>query len=411
MAGISVPVIVHLWNLRRGKVLRIGSIALLTESSRRLAWSRRITQWWLLILRCLLLLFLALLLAHPYWSRRVVSGKGWVLTSGSAGPYFMLVDSLLKAGYERHELEDSGNYWVGFSRADKSAPAEMPFYVFTPGLASRFAGERPVTGRAVHWYSYAPVDSASRWIQAAWTHSGDSIQVLEGSSRSTGTSWQRRVVPGRGVEYEGIKVDTGVLRYRIYADGAYRADGKYVQAALRALRQMTGRPMEEGDGGWLFWLSAKPLPAITGYRYIWRYAQGKERVLKTWMSGIHLTKEITGATAGEAVWKDGYGRGVLTREGQVYTFYSRLDANWGDLVWSGRLPVLLQGLFGEERADRDRRLLDPRQVAPVETGAMAGSREAGSEVVSDLRPAVWVIVFLLFFLERIKAFADGKGKA
>ena len=51
MAAISVPVAVHLWNDRRGKVLRIGSVALLSGVTKRLAWSRRITQWWLLLLR------------------------------------------------------------------------------------------------------------------------------------------------------------------------------------------------------------------------------------------------------------------------------------------------------------------------------------------------------------------------
>jgi hypothetical protein len=44
-AAISVPVAVHLWNDRRGKVLLIGSVALLSGVNKRMAWSRRITQW------------------------------------------------------------------------------------------------------------------------------------------------------------------------------------------------------------------------------------------------------------------------------------------------------------------------------------------------------------------------------
>ncbi|HXO78162.1 MAG TPA: BatA domain-containing protein, partial [Puia sp.] len=67
MAGIVLPVVVHFWNDRRGKVLRIGSISLLEGASQRKAWSRRISDWWLLLLRCLLLMALPMLLAGPYW--------------------------------------------------------------------------------------------------------------------------------------------------------------------------------------------------------------------------------------------------------------------------------------------------------------------------------------------------------
>ena len=76
MAGIAIPVIVHLWNLRRGKVLKIGSVALLTEASRRLAWSRRITQWWLLVVRCLLLAALAFFAGRAVLGEAGCRGEG-----------------------------------------------------------------------------------------------------------------------------------------------------------------------------------------------------------------------------------------------------------------------------------------------------------------------------------------------
>src|ERR1700743_2208900 len=102
MSGILVPVLVHLWNDRRGKVLRIGSVALLAGASKRMAWRRRISEWWLLVMRGLLLMALALLLAGPYWQRSP-GGKGWVLTGSAAvGPYRGMIDSLVAAGYEQH---------------------------------------------------------------------------------------------------------------------------------------------------------------------------------------------------------------------------------------------------------------------------------------------------------------------
>ena len=325
-----------------------------------------------------------------------------------------MVDSLVKAGYERHVLADSENYWAGFRAADKMAPAGLPFFVFTTGLESRFSGMRPYTGRDVHWYTYAPADSVSRWVQSAWLYSADSIEVVEGVSRGTGTYFEHRRVSAGSRAYGDLKVDTAVLRFRIYADGAYRADGRYVLAAIKALRKVTGKRLEEGDGGWLFWLSAKPVAGAAGYAHIWKYAEGKEVAVDTWMGDVRLMKEIVGEEgSGTPVWRDGYGRGILARDGKVFSFYSRLDVNWGDLVWSRRWPILLAGLMVDDTviAGRDRRMLDLRQVEPVKLGVTGERAVTGGMQGTDWRPGIWVIVFLLFFLERVIAFKNGTGKA
>ena len=240
MSGIVVPVLVHLWNDRRGKVLRIGSVALLAGASTRMAWRRRISDWWLLILRCLLLMALALLLAGPYWQRRP-GGKGWVLTAAfdasTDGAYRGMIDSLVGVGYERHVLRDSLDYWKGFRIADREAPTGLSFYVITPGLVSRFSGIRPVTTRDVHWYTYAIGDSVARWEQRRWIFGKDSMVVLNGSSRATGTSWERKKAALAG------PVDTTVFRYR-----AYGTDAKFIVAAMKALAKVTERPIAEGNG-------------------------------------------------------------------------------------------------------------------------------------------------------------------
>ena len=404
MAAISVPVAVHLWNDRRGKVLRIGSVALLSGASKRLAWSRRITQWWLLLLRCLLLVVLAFLLAGLYWTRLAREGKGWVLVEGDGGPFVPVIDSLVKAGYEPHALGGGGNNWAGFREADSMALPGRSFYIFSTGLAGRFCGERPSTERDVHWDVYAPADSVTHWVQRAWLTSADSAMVLEGSSRATGTVWNRRVV---AIGQAGLKVDTAAIRVRIVADGAFAADGKYVEAAVKALRRVTGRRIVFGDGGWLFWLSDRPI-AGEGYERVWCYAQGTVIPVDTRMEGVRLTKEIAVVPAGASVWTDGYGRGVLQREGKIFRFFSRLDPNWGDLVWSSRLPVLLEGLMirNEDAGVWDRRVLDVEQIRPAKRVGV--HREAAVERV-DLRPALWMLALLLFLLERIKANQYGKA--
>ena len=444
-AAIAFPVILHLWNDRRGKVLRIGSIAMLAGASQRMSWSRRLSQWWLLLLRCLLLLALAVLLAGPYWRHAAGAGKGWVLEVGPRGDgagaadgagadavYRPLIDSLVKAGYERHLLEDSLNYWDGFRVADRQAPAGVPFYIFTTALAGRFSGERPLTDRVVHWYTYAPMDSVHHWIQRAWSYGSDSIRLLTGSSRSTGTFYRREsVAAGSPLS---VPVDTAVLRVTIYTDPAYQEDGRYIAAAVRALQTFTRRRIQlsvgggMGGGDWLFWLSARPLPlSLRGtFKHVLQYEQGKDSVVDTRVEGIELMKEVDGAAASLAersaagqtpVWRDGYGRGVLSREandnGGFYHFYSRFDPNWNGLVWSRRFPVLFERLiFGEDAGvpAEDRRVLDPGQMVPVRGGEVVRPAVEERKAI-DLAPLLWVLILLLFILERVVSFSTTPVKA
>ena len=410
MAGIVVPVAVHFWNDRRGKVLRIGSIVFLEGASQQMAWSRRLSQWWLLLVRCGLVMALALLLAGPYWVRRDSGKKGWVLVDSTAMTFYGgRVDSLVKAGWERHVLEGA-DYWRAFRGADRMAPGGMEFYIFSSGLAGRFVGGRPVTNRMVHWEICAPKDSVYQWTEKAWSVTTDSARVVTGVSRGTGSIFQFETVE--------MKADTGVLYYTIYTDDVYKQDGRYLAAALRAVQEFTHRRLRPGPGGWLFWLSSKPLPVGTGFSAIWQYGVGKEKKVDTWMEGVGLNKEIAGPEdGGEVVWKDGYGRGVLVRDSSTFHFYSRLDPDWGGLVWSRQFPVLLaRMLFGSVGpGERDLRMIDAAQVAPVfragrveSAGGFLGTeiegvKDPGASMgtgVIDLGPASWILIFLLFTLER-----------
>jgi hypothetical protein len=402
-AAVVVPVILHMWNDRRGKVLRIGSVALLAEGVQRMAWRRRVSQWLLLLVRCLLLVAVAMLLARPRFDFGV-RVKGWVLTAFQDG---RVEDSLVKAGWERHIFQDTNNYWEGFRLADRMAPAGVAFYVLTPGLARRFVGEKPVTDREIRWDVAPPGDSVNRWTEAAWMISGDSVRVLEGFSRATGCWFNTKTASAPA---GGVVVDTSVYRVAIFADAAYQQDGRYVKAAVMALRDFSSRRIEimEGIGNkadWLFWLSDRSLPDIQEYGHVFQYMSGKD-------SG-----------SGEVIWRDGYGRGVLVREGEKYGFFGRLSPDWNGLVWSADLPIWLERVFfarhgrafAETSADKDLRMLDPQQIVPLRGEAdrdLAGLRGMGGEGHGG--PAtdggaeaflLWIVIFL-FILERI--LANGK---
>jgi hypothetical protein len=471
MAGIAAPVLLHLWNDRQGKVLPVGSVALLERRSPRQRWSRRLSEWWLLLLRCLLLMALALLLAGPSWRSGPGGKAGWILEEGAgahagAGPadidrwYKPLIDSLLKAGYERRVWDGSPagaawdgapagaamgvgerSYWDGFRAADKAAPGGMPFYVFTTGWASRFQGSRPSTDRPVHWYIYTPTDSVSRWIGGAWLSSPDSIRIAEGSSGPTGSSYSYRMAPAGRLPVSPdsqppVTVDTAVVRIAIYADPDHMHDSRYLAAAVRALEEFSRRRIELRISGtmpgkkvdWLFWLSPQPIPAGDRAKHVLQYEPGRAVPVDTRVQGVDIGKEISADRDYETIWKDGYGRTLLglerTEHGEVYHFFSRFDPEWNGLVWSRSFPVWLERLvFGGSEDRQDRRVLDPEQILPVKKEVAGNERaEAGERIKADgaeiaagtrgfdLGPACWILIVLLFILERVVSFATTQTK-
>jgi len=417
IAGIIVPVAVHLWNDKLGKVLTIGSTAFLEKTSLKKARSRQLSEWLLLLLRCLLLIMLALLLAGPSWKKRA-GEKGWVLVGGlpvggvtrPGGGLTGMVDSLVREGYERHDLKDSC-WWEAFASLDRQAPGGIPFYVFTDGYLRHFSGIRPATDRPVYWYTAVAGDSMIRWVDKRWSVGGDSVRMITGSSGPTGSVYGYEQM----VRRPGDSIDTTTLHVGVYADGI---DGQWVMAALRAIQQFTRRKIiidkKVMGADWVFWLSSQPLPTDLKAANIVMYEQGKAMPVDTWVRDmdVQVEKVIEAHGGGlQPVWTDGFGRTLLGVEsaggGRRYHFFSHFDPAWNGLVWSADLPFYLQALLFERTdSDHDRRGIDPGQGLPGK--GVAGERTMPVEASIDLAPAGWLLVWLLLLVERMVAFRKSK---
>lgn len=395
-------------------MLSIGSVAFLEKVSRRKARSWKITEWLLLILRCLLLVLLALLLAGPYWRRASGSaGKGWVLV-GVVGEHGAVIDSLVKAGYERHELRNDSNWWEGFSKYDREAPMGVPFFVFTDDALRHFQGPRPVTDRQVFWRT-STIKNDTQWVARSWVVGKDSVGMITGVSGATATSYKYSQTVRRSVG----GLDTAVLRVGIYADGP---DGQWLTAAVQAFQQFTRRNISLVTGGnlsnadWIFWLKGRPLPDGLKAKNIFYYERGKEIPVDTWMrgvTGVQVEKVVRSQVAGlRPVWEDGFGRTLLgewdSSGVRRYHFFSRLDPAWNGLVWSADFPGILgKLLLGEEAAGVDRRVIDQVQIVPGK-GSVIGARRLSAAATFDLAPMGWILMFLVLIMERLLSFKKTK---
>jgi hypothetical protein len=332
-AGIIIPVLIHLWKVNEGKLLKVGSLSLLTASTGKSARTIQLNQLLLLLLRCLLILLIAFFLAWPQWLQSGGSNeeKGWILINQKNGnnaydQYRTLIDSLEAAGFRFKSWDtslstikkdvalnavlDNGNrnnvsLWDMISVLNNKLPDTLPVYIFSPASLSQLYGSRPYTHLPVSIFEYDEKLPASTAILHAHLVNDDSVMLSIGTSTSNGNTIEKSI---RGIETPSdgplrlfrrdnslyaaigdsglVEVDQQVYTITIVSEkGLY--DAKALSAAFNAivrysgyrfqiqLKQPSDKIIDQQD--WVFWLSEEPIPKDIKADHLFVYADGKHK--------------------------------------------------------------------------------------------------------------------------------------
>jgi len=335
IGGISIPLIIHLWNIKKGKTLKIGSISLLGESSRQSARSLKLIDLLLLFLRCLLLIILALILAGPLWNSKIntSANKGWILIekqnlTETYSQFKAKIDSLSNLGYEFHffepgfqyaKFEDALNeskseigsaqllpYWSLIQLLEDKIPENTQVFLFTPNLLNRLGTERPLVNHRIQWETYTPSDSTATWIENAWFNESDSVNVTIADSSpnkttfttvtidpsSNNSTFEFDIQNGKAsLKFKNKKqgdslpvtIDTATIRIAIYTD-KFKNDASYLRAAFSAIKKYTHRKIKlteystiniPSGQNIIFWLSEIAIPTkIVPLNLFFKYEKG-----------------------------------------------------------------------------------------------------------------------------------------
>ena len=373
ISGILIPLIIHLWNIKTGKTLKVGSIALLGESSRQNSRSLRLMELLLLFLRCLLIIMLSILLAEPVWKSMQTQpiNKAWILIERSAfaetyDNFKAEIDSLSKAGNELHLFEPGFEKVVledilaDTTSADRTAklplwslvrlmeqqiPKGSKAFIYTSDRAHRFKGSRPATKTAISWKTFTPADSMLRWIDHSYLTSSGSIRALVIESNPRGTV-AKAIDISPGNEISGVQTsirsgkpqaklndqtvisDTSTLTIAINAEG-FPNDAEYLRAAINAIQKYTLRKIKlvgpSSRPDILFWLTGKELPSgLKPGSKVFQYAKGTAISTNTWLEisegmttieteQILVHKRFSYPKKDHAfpIWEDGFGIPLL----------------------------------------------------------------------------------------------------
>lgn len=410
-AGLLIPVLIHWWRSRSGRVLEIASVRFLEKGAQPVARRRRLQDLLLLLIRCLLFIVAAAWLATPLLppSKSKKAASGWLLISDDVRTAALtghrkLIDSLLHKGYELRALQkdfplltkntvpaqDSIPYFSLLDAADRRLRDDQSLFLLTGDVRARFGSSKPALAHALTWrllpVAPAPADTAVVMRpQTVAIHAGKAVK-----------------------------------------------DAVYLEAALAALRHtampelsvIAGKETTDKQVDWLFWLDTMASPPADKATHVLQYAGGAATERSTWMSGNTLNPDdrpplyrqsvTEEKNTGRIWWRNAAGEPVLWsaagNSNHLY-FASRFDPAWNNLVWSPAFPEWLAGLFDAVQHPAGKNLYDnPVQEAELQHfNALAGKAAiAGRSVtVPDL---LWIIVLLaLFTAERLLTYRKNAG--
>ncbi|RYF99041.1 MAG: hypothetical protein EOO07_37300, partial [Chitinophagaceae bacterium] len=250
LAGLIIPVLIHLSNVRQGKTLKIGSIALLGEKAKTTSKSFTLTELLLFALRCLILILIASLLAQPYLKNKRVAeqNKGWILADKSQfseiyKEHSKTIDSLLTLGFELRDFNASFNQFSAeetyeanvvssglnyislLNQLNKEIPAGYLAYLFADRRLIKFNGDLPKLNFRLIWKETNYRDTVKNW----------STIFLDKVYRATSTPSLTTYTAKQSQSLQEIKV-------MVYDPRGI--DSKYIKAGLRAIADFTKRKIE-----------------------------------------------------------------------------------------------------------------------------------------------------------------------
>ncbi len=209
LAGLVIPVAIHLWSNKEGKTIKIGSIQFLAASDVKQTNSIKLNELLLLLLRMLKITVLVFILAEPQIKR---------VQENTEITYFVepallkdaslntLIDSLsqnssikiLQLGFPDLDIynEDEAkysipNYWQ-LANEMEDLPTDS-IVVFTHGYLQGFKGKRPELNRNIAWVVLGDEVEANEILEVV--KKNDEVEVLRLESDQQKLSFTKERLP------------------------------------------------------------------------------------------------------------------------------------------------------------------------------------------------------------------------
>ncbi|ELR73826.1 hypothetical protein C900_01436 [Fulvivirga imtechensis AK7] len=300
---LAVPVGIHLWSKKEGKVIKVGSIEFFGASDTKKSSSVKLNELVLFMLRCLIITVLSILLAEPVLRSKQQNQPVHYLIEPALVPdesVSAVIDTLLEkypvsyladgfpainAGATPALMKATPNYWQLASQMEQLYADSI--VIFTRARLSGLKGKRSEGAANVTWIVFEP-DSTQAVVGA--TRTDHQLRLKLANSARDHLSFEERTIPLNRVGNLQEKKVGDTLYVRIQDDHpwvpvaaltpkqvviAYETDFsddmKLVHASLQAIERYLERPVNiktvnvTEDLAWdtvpdlLVWMSNSPL--------------------------------------------------------------------------------------------------------------------------------------------------------
>ncbi|HEU5291620.1 MAG TPA: BatA domain-containing protein [Cyclobacteriaceae bacterium] len=282
LAGLSIPISIHLLSRKEGQIIRIGSLRHLQETNTQQFKGIRLNEVVLLALRCSLIVLFVLMMSGLSFEKEKAAETKWLLIEKGLErlPEVQAqLDTFQHHGYEVRWLsagfplfDDSAlvvvhnRYWGLVEQLQHEKADDI--VVISKNNINSFKGRRPELPATIRWMS---VESKPDNFMVKANESGDSILIRKGYSQPDKTYFSTQVVSredwDQGTQLS--KIDS--IEVVIVSDKNHQYDKRVVEASLRAMQSLypinvkiqnlsQEKINSNGSGNWCLWFSDEPVP-------------------------------------------------------------------------------------------------------------------------------------------------------
>jgi hypothetical protein len=280
LLGLSIPLAIHLLSRKEGKVIMIGSVRHLEESPSQQFKGIKLNEFWLLLLRSLLIIVLSFFLAGAHYTPESSHNKKWLIIEKALlekTAVKNLIDSFSTDGYEIRFLAKD---FPLLETNEKIIPSD--YYsllealenqniskgiVISSNTASLFDGDAVSLPSNIQWLSIA-TDPTSYLVSSRSINS-DSLMLRYGYSDADLTYFNNKLIHKNDYKDSLAITNPDTLKISIYAETNFQYDKQIIEAALTVIQKSFRIPITKQNiidksdyknNGWLIWLSNETAP-------------------------------------------------------------------------------------------------------------------------------------------------------
>ena len=402
LLGVFVPLAIHLWNKKEGKTIKVGSIKLLQESASRKSSSIKLNEFWLLLLRMLLIAILVFIMAEPRLHYKTRNSPITYLVEKSLLSSLevkKLTDSLdnkaevrfLETDFPEYEPEDvkntfseTPNYWK-LARQMENLKTDS-IVVFTNAFVSGVKGKRPEICKNIHWINLNHELTKTNLVGAF--KRDNELERISVTSDAEHFRFQREKqnldISGLATEFVNLplaQLDT--LQVQIYSEDDFQAESKYIKLSFSALGKYLERPIEiikfEEENfnlmakDILIWLSEKKAPETAGKIVIFR--------------------------------RDSLANSLIVSGNSLNEYYLTRELNSENIVEEHLAEQLLEilNLYPEINKEAEKYDLRMMDLALLKPNLGEISKSSKNREGRDISKYVWIVLIILILSERALA--------